>query len=141
MNLLGKKPRQSSSKKVEWAEAYDIDRRVGFLIESARIDWVDKRHVICFRSINTNTRAVARIYGLSKIWQIALDLKPYYVIEVISEKFDNLNQKEKDRTLLHELAHIPKNFSGALLPHRRQGRGNFYSRLRDLILVHENKGR
>lgn len=129
------------SKKVEWAEANDIDRRVDFLIKSARIDWIDGSHVMCFRSINTNTRAVARIYGLSKIWQIALDLKPYYIIEVISEKFDKLNQKEKDRTLLHELAHIPKNFSGALLPHRRQGHGNFYNRLRDLILVHENKGR
>ena len=64
---------------------------------------------------------MARVWGLGRIWQQALDLSPAYIIEVISEKFDRLAEKEQDVILIHELLHIPKTFSGALVPHRRRG--------------------
>jgi len=48
----------------------------------------------------------------------ALNMKPHYVIEVLSEKFDNISKQEQDMTLIHELLHIPRTFSGALVSHK-----------------------
>ena len=63
-------------------------------------------------------------------------------IEVLSEKFDRLNKLEQDKILLHELAHIPKNFSGSLLPHiRKKGKRNFEDRVHELVAVHSKKKR
>ncbi len=60
---------------------------------------------------------------MPRIWQKALRVKAHYIIEVLSEKFDKLDENNKNKILIHELMHIPKTFSGALLPHR--GRGKF----------------
>ena len=90
--------------------------------------------IYCFRSNNSTSRAYARIWGLSKIWQLALKHKPGYVIEVLAQRFDKLSEREQDRVLLHELAHIPKNFSGSLLPHTKsRGKRNFHDRVDELF--------
>lgn len=70
------------------------------------------------RSNGSRARAYARIWGLSRIFQITAGYKPTYVIEVLSKHFDQLNEKEKIKVLIHELLHIPKTFSGALKSHR-----------------------
>ena len=119
--------------KLEWEEAYDIELKIKELIKLLDLTWLDAMSIHCFRSKNANTRAMARIWGLSRIWQIALNLKPSYVLEVISERFDDLSQIDKDKILLHELVHIPRNFSGALLPHKRHGKGSFHNRLDHMI--------
>ena len=87
----------------------------------------------CFRSVGSKSRAYARTWGLPKIWQSALKVEPGYIIEVISHYFDKLSAKDQDKVLLHEIGHIPKNFSGALLPHTRHGKGSFHGKLNDLI--------
>ncbi|MFH1306898.1 MAG: putative metallopeptidase [Candidatus Micrarchaeota archaeon] len=78
---------------------------------------INQYRIICMRSRNSKANAYARIWNFPKIWQKALDISTFYVIEVLSEHFDKLSQEEKEKTLIHELLHIPKTFSGALLAH------------------------
>jgi predicted metallopeptidase len=80
--------------------------------------YVDPKRIVCMRSFKATSRARARIWSFPKIWQMALRLPPYYVIEVLSHHFDHLSDDDKTRVIIHELMHIPKNFSGALVPHR-----------------------
>jgi len=132
--MLKLRLRKRKNKSVVWNTAPDIQKRVLHLTKSLNLDWVDFKFVHCFGSENSKSRAYARIWGLSKVWQLALDIKPAYIIEVLSEKFDRLNPREQDKVLLHELAHIPKNFSGSLLPHiRRRGKRNFHDRVDELF--------
>ncbi|KKQ43123.1 MAG: Metallopeptidase-like protein [Microgenomates group bacterium GW2011_GWC1_37_8] len=122
------------SRKIEWTNAPDIKKRVIHLVREIDLNWINTSGMYFIRSNYSSSRAYARIWGLSKVWQMTLKQDPAYIIEVLSEKFDKLNDKEKDRVLLHELAHIPKNFSGSLLPHiRRRGKRNFHDRVEELF--------
>lgn len=101
-------------------KAADIQKRLKKILAANNHTHVKPARIFCFRSYGSRARARARIWAFPRIWQLALNLEPGYVIEVLSEKFDHLPEREKDRVLLHELAHIPKNFSGSLLPHLRR---------------------
>lgn len=118
---------------VSWDRASDVKKRLNVLVKLLELNWIQSSKVFCVRSVGTNTRAIARIWGLARVWQLALGLKPTYIIEVISEKYDGLGEREKDRVLLHEISHIPRNFSGALLPHIRRGKRSFRSKLDVLV--------
>ena len=63
-------------------------------------------------------RTIARIHGLGKIWQGVLNLPPSYTIEVISEVYDKMLPEDQERTLIHELMHIPGAFGGGFRPHK-----------------------
>lgn len=126
--------RKRKSSSVNWVKAPDIKKRVVKLSKTLKLDWLDNPNIYCFRSYNSRSRAYARIWGLTKVWQQALSTKPAYIIEVLSEKFDHLNGEKQDEIILHEIAHIPKNFSGSLLPHiKKRGKRNFNDRVRQLI--------
>ena len=103
------------------------------------IEWVVTSRVYCFRSTGTTSRAIARIWGFNRVWQLALDEQPAYCLEVVSERFDKLDRKKKDEVLLHELAHIPKNFSGALVPHTRKRKGSFHDKLEGFLVAYNRK--
>lgn len=123
-----------NNRKVEWVDAPDIKKRVSFLVKQMNEKHLDLSKLFFFRSYNTNTRAIARIWAFPKIWQLALKQKPVYAIEVISERFDRLRDLEKDKVLIHELAHIPINFSGSLIPHFKHGKRKFSDKVDRMIL-------
>jgi predicted metallopeptidase len=102
--------------------APDLDKRVATIVRALNLEHISNKHIICMRSTGSKSRALARIWGLPRIWQQALYLKAYYILEVISERFERMSREEQDKTLIHELLHIPKTFSGALVPHECFGK-------------------
>lgn len=105
--------------------AHDIDRRIKFLVRNLNLSYMSAPNIICFRSRQATSRARARIWSLPNIWQQALGVEAHYCIEVLAEKFDHLSSDDQERVLIHELMHIPKNFSGALVPHRNHAHRTF----------------
>ena len=106
---------------MRWQKAPEIQREVERLIERG-FSWIEAGRVKEFRSYGSKSRAVARVWGLPKIWQLALGIKSHYCVELVSERFDRQSRGDRRRVLIHELMHIPKNFSGSLLPHKSRGR-------------------
>ena len=127
-----RKNRNNSSKAVLWEKASDVEKDLKRLIDLSKLPY-DIKNITSLRSYNSHARAYARIWGLSRVWQMSLNVPPHYIIEILSEKFDSLSKERKDKVLLHELAHIPSNFSGSLLPHIRRGKRNFKSKVDRLI--------
>jgi len=109
------------------------------MILDLELEWLSYGRIFFYRSYGSVARAYARAWGLPKLWQRTLKVEPAYIVEVISEHFDKLSVKEQDKVLLHELTHIPKNFSGALVAHTRHKKGSFHDKLDTLIeRYHEN---
>lgn len=102
---------------VESEKAPDVQERIAKILASGEFPHVNAYRLICMRSTGAGARAYARIWSLPSIWQNALGIDPFYVIEVLSQHFDKLDQEKKDKVLIHELLHIPKKFSGGLVPH------------------------
>jgi predicted metallopeptidase len=113
---------------VEFLLAPDIQKRIKEILKKIDLPHIKAKSIVCFRSYGSKSRARARIWSLPSIWQKALKVKPHYCIEVLSEKFNKLSENEQTKTLIHELMHIPKTFSGALLPHRGRGKVMINSR-------------
>jgi len=104
---------------IEYSEAPDVKRLVCEIAECLDFYHVVPQFVFCYRSRgSTSKRTIARIHGLGKIWQEALTLPPSYVIEVISERYDKLSETDKEKTVIHELLHIPHGFAGGFRPHK-----------------------
>lgn len=122
-----------NKEKFDWEKAPDIQRRALKLVEVLKLDSILFDRLFFYRSTGSKSRAYARTWGLPRLWQNALGVEPAYIIEVISSYFDKLKPRDQDRVILHELTHIPKNFSGALLPHTRRRKGSFHHKLEELI--------
>ena len=104
---------------LKYSEAKDVKQLVDEIIDKLGFFHIVPRSVYCYRSKGSKSkRIIARIHGFGKIWQQALELPPAYVIEVISERYDKLSQQNKEKTIIHELLHIPKGFKGGFLPHK-----------------------
>ena len=107
---------------MDFQKAPDIQIMINHVLENVSFPHIDKSRIVAFRSQGSSARARARIWSMPRIWQMALNIEAHYVIEVISHYFDNESKEEKIKTIIHELMHIPKSFSGALVPHRGAGR-------------------
>lgn len=133
-----KRRKKKRQKPVEWIVDNSIKERVVRLVVDLEIDWVVPDLVHTFRSYNSTSNAIARIWGLNRVWQMALEKDPAYILEVISERFDALSERDKDEVILHELAHIPRNFSGALMAHSH-AKGAFHDKLEKFIKDYRKK--
>lgn len=109
-------------KDLEWNVDGKLQKTLEKVIIDIGFDHVKPGRVFCYRTYNSKARAYARIWAFPKIFQEVLKVEPAYVIEVLSEKFDHLSDENKIKVLIHELLHIPKNFSGSLLPHKYGGK-------------------
>jgi predicted metallopeptidase len=109
--------------KYQYEVAPDVQAMLEEIVRSLPDDFphVDVGRVVCYRSRGSTARIYARIWSLPGIWQAALGVQAHYVIEVV-ERYDRESVEEKEKTLIHELMHIPKTFSGALVPHKCFGK-------------------
>lgn len=103
---------------MEWEDALDVTTDLNDILCKIDMPYVDQKRIVCFRSYGSSSRARARIWSFPRIWQQALKLPAHYVIEVLSEKYDKLSRDDQIKVLIHELLHIPSNFSGSLRPHK-----------------------
>jgi len=104
---------------IKYYEAPDVKQLVNTIIAELRFVHINSQHIYCFRSNGSKSkRTIARIHGLEKLWQKALQTHPRYLIEVIAERYDKLSQTDREKILIHELLHIPKGFSGGFRPHK-----------------------
>lgn len=110
--------KRSRKLSMRWDKASDIHAEIKVIIKRLNLNFIESERVVCFRSFGSTSRARARIWALPRVWQQALNVRPHYVLEVLSEKFDSLSLDDRRRVLIHELMHIPKSFSGSLVPHR-----------------------
>lgn len=113
---------RKKSVKLEWKKAPEVKQALKEILSLVDLPYVDLSRIYTYRSYGSSSRSYARIWSFPKIFQDALDLEPAYVIEVLAKYYDKLSYDEQMKVLIHELLHIPKNFSGALLPHRTNGR-------------------
>lgn len=111
------KKRIKPSQKLEWHTDLDLTERVRALVDEIQFIHIPKHRIFCFRTDGSKSRAYARIWAFPKIFQTVLEIEPAYVIEVINKYYNRLDKEEQTKVLIHELLHIPKNFSGSLLPH------------------------
>jgi predicted metallopeptidase len=104
---------------IEYHLAEDIDIRVKEILWKLNMTHIDETRLICLRSKGSGSRRViARCHGLSRIMQLALNKRPHYVIEVLSERFDQLNKEDQTKVLIHEILHIPHSFGGGFRSHK-----------------------
>jgi len=111
-----------TSTKLEWADAQDVKNKIEGILKVLALPHIKARNIHCYRTEGSKSRAYARIWSMPKIFQRALKLEPHYVIEVLARYYDRLDEDEKSKVIIHELLHIPQNFSGALVPHRTRSR-------------------
>jgi len=102
-----------------YERAPDIQQQLSMIIDELGFSHVPKNRVYCYRSYGSKSRIViARVHSLPRIWQQALSEPPYYAVEVLAEQYDSLSNAEQEKTLIHELLHIPKSFAGGFRHHK-----------------------
>jgi predicted metallopeptidase len=129
---------KSQNSTLDWSDAREIKTDIKKILKVLDFTHIDPERIFCFRTNGSKSRSYARIWAMPKIFQRALNIKPAYIIEVLSKYYDKLDEDSKKKVLIHELLHIPRNFSGALLPHRTRHR-HLQSQVNDLFKEYKNK--
>ncbi len=104
--------------RIKYYEDFALKEKVVRMAEALEMEHVIVERLRCVRSYGSGSdRTIARCHALPRIWQTTLQVPAHYTIEVISEVFDKQSEEEKEKTLIHELMHIPKAFGGGFRHH------------------------
>jgi len=116
---------------IKYFRAEDVLERIRKIVRNLQPEFnhIDLKRIVVVRSVGSKSRALARIHGFPRIYAFATGIKPFYIIELISERYDKLTEEEKDKVLIHELLHIPRNFEGGLRPHGKYVNGRMVNQL------------
>ncbi len=102
-----------------YERATDVSELIFRIIDKLGFEHIPKNRVYCYRSYGSKAQnVIARIHSLPRIWQQALSEPAYYAVEVLAEQYDPLPNAEKEKTLIHELLHIPNAFGGGFRHHK-----------------------
>ena len=111
--------RWTESMQFHYERAPDVSELVWRIVDKLEFSHIPKNRVYCYRSYGSKAGyTIARIHSLPKIWQQALSEPAYYAIEVLAEQYDRLSMSEKEKTIIHELLHIPHSFGGGFRHHK-----------------------
>ncbi|MDO8634425.1 MAG: putative metallopeptidase [archaeon] len=103
--------------KYEYSSDWTI--RTRDLAKALALSHVDTERVSVIVSQGSKSRrTIARIHTMGKAMQTGMLQKPFYTIELISEKFFRQSQDDQTKTLIHELLHIPASFGGGFRHHK-----------------------
>lgn len=104
---------------IKYHAAPDIQKIAEEIVGMLEWNHVHLEHVAFLRSTGSKARmTIARCHALGKAMQVGMGRKKgFYLVEVISEKFDRLSAEEQVRVIIHELMHIPKSFGGGFIHH------------------------
>ncbi|MEA3248301.1 MAG: putative metallopeptidase [Nanoarchaeota archaeon] len=107
--------------RIKYAHAPDIKKLAEEIVEKLEWNHILLEHAAFIRSFGSSARrTIARCHALGKAMQIGMGRKKgFYLIEVISEKFDRLSDDEQLKVIIHELMHIPKSFGGGFIHHNK----------------------
>lgn len=118
---------------IKYFPATDIEQHAKEIAQSANIQRDFSRIHFVRSKGSQSRRTLARCHTTPRIVQHALGVKAHYIIEVISEHFDKLDEKEKTKTIIHELLHIPKGMKGGFRHHDYVCRRNIEQIYRNYI--------
>ncbi len=102
---------------MRYEPAPDVEALAKRIARTLGLDWLDFSRIHFLRTHGSKSRAIARVSGLPKVFQITMNVPAHYVIEVIAERYDTLKQGEKEKVIIHELLHIPKSMGGGYRHH------------------------
>ncbi len=126
---------------IKYFQADDIKKEAEEICKTLNWDHVDLSNLGFLRSTGSMApRTIARCHALGKAMQIAMGRNTgFYLIEVISEKFDRLPESEKTKTIIHELMHIPKTFGGGFIHHNMVHEGSVRDVYSHYVNLKKNK--
>ncbi len=104
---------------ITYEKAPDIEKRAREIVIRLGWEWIDVDNVAFIRSHGSQSRGtIARCHALGKAMQLGMGrTKGFYLIEVISERFDKMSEEDRIKVIIHELMHIPKTFGGGFIHH------------------------
>lgn len=104
---------------IKYFSAEDVKKEAEEIVRILNWGHIDFSGLGFLRSKGSSSRGtIARCHALGKAMQLAMGRTTgFYLIEVISEKFDRLPRDEQTKTIIHELMHIPKTFGGGFIHH------------------------
>ena len=67
---------------MKYALAPEIKEQIVKLVPALKMDHIKVDQIHCIRSFDAKTRAIARIWGMAKLFSEVAGIKPTYIIEV-----------------------------------------------------------